>query len=422
MAVRLINLPGVAGFDRARQIELVDWVAVAFAVSLPWSTTITSVLAVVWLIAVLPTVEVPAFRRDLMTAAALLPVLLWLLAAAGTLWADVSWGERWSGLDRFDRLLFVPLLLLHFRRSERGLWVLGGFVLSTLGVLALSWVSALTPWLPGQGGVAGVPVKEYISQSTGFLACAFGLLVCAVEAGRRRRWLLAAVLIAVALLFLANIFFVVTSRATLAAALALLLLLAWREFGWRGVVGALAVGSVAAAAIWFASPYMRTRLTTSVAEFQDYRDRNAYNSTALHLEFLRESMRFVETAPVIGHGTGTLPRLFREAAAGHTGASGAAWGMPHNQFFGVAVQIGLVGAAVLIAMWVAHFLLFTGRGLAASVGAIVVVQNVVSSLTDTALFAFNPGWLYVLGVGVAGGMVWRLRDLASEDRATKTAP
>jgi O-antigen ligase len=419
VAVRLINLPGVAGFDRARQIALVDWLAVAFAVSLPWSTTITSVLAVVWLIAVLPTVEVPAFRRDLVTAAALLPVLLWLLAAAGTLWADVSFAERWSGLDRFDRLLFVPLLLLHFRCSERGSLVLGGFVLSTLGVLLLSWLSVLTAFSPWRTDTVGVPVKEYISQSTEFLACAFGLLVCAMQAGRWRRWPLAAALIAVALLFLADIFFVVTSRATLVAALALLLLLAWREFGWRGVVGAFAVGGVVATAIWFASPYMRTRLTTSVAEFQDYRDRNAYNSTALHLEFLRDSMRFVETAPVIGHGTGTLPQLFRNAAAGHTGASGAAWGMPHNQFFGVAVQIGLVGAAVLIAMWVAHFLLFTGRGLAASVGAVVVVQNVVSSLTDTALFSFNPGWLYVFGVGVAGGMVWRLRDLASEDRTIK---
>jgi hypothetical protein len=43
---------------------------------------------------------------------------LWLLAGAGMLWADATWGERIGGLDGFNRLLVVPLLLAQFRRSE----------------------------------------------------------------------------------------------------------------------------------------------------------------------------------------------------------------------------------------------------------------------------------------------------------------
>jgi hypothetical protein len=76
---------------------------------------------------------------------------------------------------------------------------------------------------------------------------------------------------------------------------------------------------------------------------------------------------------------------------------------------------GLVGVAVLLAMWIVHLLLFVrGAGLTAWIGTIVVVQNVVASLFNSHLFDFTSGWLYVfgVGVGVAGGMVLRQRDCA----------
>jgi hypothetical protein len=40
------------------------------------------------------------------------------------------------------------------------------------------------------------------------------------------------------------------------------------------------------------------------------------------------------------------------------------------------------------------------------------VQNVVASLFNSHLLDFTSGWLYAVGVGVAGGMVLRQRDCA----------
>ena len=51
------------------------------------------------------------------------------------------------------------------------------------------------------------------------------------------------------------------------------------------------------------------------------------------------------------------------------------------------------------------FSLFRGEGLATWIGLMVVVQNIFSSLFNSHLFDFHEGWMYVLGVGVAGGMV-----------------
>ena len=40
----------------------------------------------------------------------------------------------------------------------------------------------------------------------------------------------------------------------------------------------------------------------------------------------------------------------------------------------------------------------------------VVLQNMFSSLFNSHLFDFHEGWMYVLGVGIAGGMVLRARS------------
>ena len=72
-----------------------------------------------------------------------------------------------------------------------------------------------------------------------------------------------------------------------------------------------------------------------------------------------------------------------------------------------------MGALLLIAMWTSHVRLFWARDFAAWIGLIVVVQNIVSSMFNSHLLDFTQGWLYVWGVGVAGGMVLRQRATAA---------
>jgi O-antigen ligase len=403
-----VSIP--SGVDRLRRVQAADWLAIAVAVTLPWSTTATGILIALWLIVILVTLDVASLRRELKTAAGFLPVLLWLLAALGMLWADVSFTERLAGLGKFHRLLVIPLLLMQFRSSERGLWVLYGFLASVVALLFVSWGLTMTPGLPWRGvRNVGIPVKDYIFQSGSFVICAFALLGVAAELARMQRWGPAAGLVALALLFYANMFFVITSRTALLDIPVLLLLFGWREFGWKGLLGAASLAGAVGAMLWLGSPYMQERMTRSVQELQDYRASDAVNPTGLHIEFLRKSLGFVETAPIIGHGTGTIPEEFRKSAVGKTEAAAELSANPHNQVFAVGIQLGLVGVAVLLAMWIAQFLLFRTGGLTAWFGTIVVVENIVSSSFNSHLFDFTAGWLYVFGVGVIGGMVLRQR-------------
>ncbi len=118
----------------------------------------------------------------------------------------------------------------------------------------------------------------------------------------------------------------------------------------------------------------------------------------------------MEQAPFIGHGTGSIAEQFQRAAASESGAAGVATDNPHNQIFAVAIQLGLAGAIVLLAMWIAHLVLFQNGGLVGWIGMTVVIENIVSSAVNSHLFDFNNGWLYIFGIGVAGGVTLRRGD------------
>jgi hypothetical protein len=70
------------------------------------------------------------------------------------------------------------------------------------------------------------------------------------------------------------------------------------------------------------------------------------------------------------------------------------------------IPLGLVGSALLLAMWMAHLALFHAIGLA---GWVVVVPNFIGLQFNSHLFDFTHGWVYVLGVDIAGGVALKKR-------------
>jgi O-antigen ligase len=393
---------------RVGLVFLADGFAVWVAVSLPWSTSATGVLIVLWLLALLPTVDAAALQREVATLAGGLPVLLWLLAAFGMLWAEVDWSQRVGDMGAFHKLLAIPLLLYQFRASDQGKWVLIGFLISCVALLAVSWAFAFYPsiawrWMK----FPGVPVKDYILQSGEFLSCAFAGAYLATVAWKAGRRMLALALVSLSIGFIANILYVSLGRTTLVAMPVLVAVVGWRHWRVRGIlIGGSAV-AIAAAIVWSTSPYLRERVITLQQEITLYNDLGLDSPAGKRLEFWRKSIHFINAAPILGHGTGSIRALFVEAQGGATSADAVVSVNPHNQMLAVAIQLGLAGAAILAAMWIAHFLMFRAEGVSASIGLLVVTQNVISSLFNSHLNDFTQGWIYVFGVGVLGGVVLR---------------
>jgi O-antigen ligase len=384
-----------------------DIFAVLIALSLPWSTSLVGIFAVLWLVTVAPTLDIKAFLESLKRPICALPMALFALALIGTLWSDAPWGVRLYAVGPTSKLLVLPVLLYHFERSTRGMWVFAAFLVSCTALMAMSWIVAFDPALALKSGATyGVPVKNYIDQSQEFALCAVALAYPVVTFLRAKRILPAVLLVAISLSFAVNMTFVTVSRTALVTMPILLAVFALLHLKWRTNLVIFSVAIVLAVLAWVASPQLRWKIVTFQRDYVLYMEYNQATALGLRLEFWRKSLQFFAEAPVIGHGTGSTRGLFEQAATGQKLlATSEVIGNPHNQTLNVAVQWGVVGIAVLYAMWWFHLLLFRGEGLVAWIGLLVVTQNIFTSLFNSHLFDFHEGWMYVMGVGVAGGML-----------------
>ena len=402
--------------DPAAWMATSDIVAVLLAASLPWSTSLVGIFAVALVVVKLPTIDASDFIASLKRPICAAPIALFLLALIGTLWSDARWGMRFYAVAPTAKLLLLPLLFHHFRRSERGLSVLIAFLVSCVALLAMSWIVWFFPdlTLKARGGGVdspGIFVKNYIDQSQEFALCAVALAFPIVSLTREKKIALALLLGALSFGFLSNMIFVIVSRTALITIPIMLAVFAVLHLRWQTSVAVLAGAVVLTALAWVASPLLREKITSIGQQYELSREGNV-TSVGERLEFWRKSLLFFSEAPIKGHGTGSTEGLFEKAAAGQTGAAAEVIRNPHNQTLNVAVQWGVLGIIVLYAMWLSHLLMFRGEGLFNWIGLLVVVQNIFTSLFNSHIFDFHEGWMYVLGVGIAGGVVLKASGTA----------
>jgi O-antigen ligase len=395
----------------------VDIFAVLTAFALPWSTSLVGILAIIWVVTLAPTLDVRPFLQSLKRPICALPIALFALALAGTLWSDAPWAARGYALNPAIKLLVLPLLFYHFERSSRGMWVFTSFLVSCVLLMLASWLVLMYPGLTLKDGDVerGIFVKNYIDQSQEFALCAIVLAYPVITLLRDRKIWQALLLVAIAVSLVANMVFVIVSRTALVTMPVMLAVFALMHLTWRTNFMLLSAAIVLGALAWLASPQLQATTDKFVQDYRSYKETNRATSVGLRLEFWEKSLRFFAEAPIIGHGTGSTRGLFEAAATGPAVlAQGQVIGNPHNQTLNVAVQWGSIGVVILYAMWLVHLLLFRGEGLVAWIGLMVVLQNFCSSLFNSHLFDFHEGWMYVLGVGVAGGMILRARDKTAD--------
>jgi len=407
--------------DRALWTTIADVFAILAALALPWSTTLVAIFVPCWLGAVAWVMDWRAYGRLLKQPICYLPLALVGLALVGTLWSDAAWSARLYAITPTLKLLVLPGLFYHFERSSRGMWVFVAFLASCVLLMAVSWLVTIDPSFtlktPNEPGARGIFVKNYIDQSQEFALCAVALAYPIIRLLRTNRIWQALVLGAISLGFLVNMVLVTVSRTAIVTMPIMVGVFALLHLKRRTSLILIGVMLVLAGLLWFATPDLRWGPQSLLRDYRYYKTDEHVTSIGLRLEFWQKSLRFISEAPVIGHGTGSMRGLFERAATNHE-PKDQVIANPHNQTLNIAVQWGMVGVILLYAMWLVHLLLFRGEGLVAWIGLLVVVQNIFTSLFNSHLFDFHEGWMYVLGVGVAGGMTLaaKQRNQLSERR------
>ena len=89
----------------------------------------------------------------------------------------------------------------------------------------------------------------------------------------------------------------------------------------------------------------------------------------------KSDLDLISEAPVIGHGTVTIPDPCLLESRALSTISLTATANPHNQFFVVAIQLGALGTCLLVAMWIVHLMYSTIPGLFGWFGRLVVAAR-----------------------------------------------
>jgi len=402
--------------------------AVATAAMLPVSTSGQVIALSIFVVLAILTVKREQWLATIVTPAAAIPVGLYVLIVIGMLWSPTPFAPG-GGVGHYAKLLLIPVAMACAFTPRQGLQIGYGFLAGCLVVLALSFLSFFLPMPPPfRQAMDGVPLKDNAVQSGCFALCAFALALGGVSAwveGNRPR---AVAMTILALVFLADIFMIFISKTGILMTAALVGLFVVQVEGWRrSLLIAAPIVLIAAIALWTSAPAQRRlkEIATDIHAVDSGKGTSeATLSTASRLDFWSKAVEFIGQAPLFGHGTGSTKSLYQSLEATRPSPYGEAVPDPHNQFFAIAIQVGLVGGAILLAMWAVQFSMFIGSSFACAIGQAVVIQNFIGSLFNSHLSTVTQGMLYCLAVGLFGGIVQRAHGSSemAENPASQLQP
>src|SRR5262249_35821903 len=156
-----------------------------------------------------------------------------------------------------------------------------------------------------------------------FALCAVVLAYPVAGLFRSGRIVPALLLGAIALSFVINMSFVVVSRTALVTMPVMLAVFAILHLSWRSRLAILCAAIVRAGLAFAASRKLRSTIDTFSREYRGYEEQNLPTSMGLRLEFWKKSLHFIADAPLIGHGTGSIKRLFEQSSTGPAGSASA---------------------------------------------------------------------------------------------------
>lgn len=388
----------------ARQIA-----AIATAFFLPFSTSGQAIGVSVFAVLALLTLDRDRFVTTMRMPAAWLPVALFALILVGVLWSMLPLADAIKWVGPYAKLLLIPLLLATAVTPRQALHIGYGFLASCVVILMLSYSAILWPTGPWTWFKSiGVPFKDNAVQSECFAICALGLGLGAVRVwsdGDRRRAVAIGLL---GLLFFVDIFLIFVSKTGMLVAFTMVAILVIAIGGWRTafIVGIPIVVIVAATLAM--SPGAKSRFGEMASDVTAGTETTNV-STASRIDFWSKATEFLKQAPLLGHGTGSIRPLYQSLEATRPSPYGAAVADPHNQFLHIALQVGLIGGAILLAMWLAHVRLLTGRDFASDFASVmglgIFAMTVVGSLFNSHISQVTQGMLYCLGVGLCGTVI-----------------
>ena len=355
----------------------------------------------------------------------LMALIMLVIVGLGTVHSLGPHREALNVLNRYHKLLFIPLLMPFFQEEKDrilGLNVLSGALL--INVL-LSWTEYLRlTHISDPIYVAGMPspgdavFRQHITQ--GLLFCLLVVIASALgwQAGGKKRFLYWGM----ALLAAGNVAFVMVGRTgkAMLPVIALWLLGEWLFTRNKRAVGPervvfnshphsrqrakfqehwvliLIMGIVLGSTLWsLMTP--STMLGTIVQEVQQSHQTGADTSQGERVEFWHKGVLLFLKHPWVGSGTGSILTLTQELAKNETTqVNRVATSNLHDEYLMWAVQFGVPGLLAIVAFFIFYLRGGCQPGLSGQVLRGVGILFSFGCLYNSFLVDFTEGYSIVL--------------------------
>jgi O-antigen ligase len=332
------------------------------AASLPFSlaaTNINKVFVVAWALVALAIGFARRERLEQLSQfrAPWMAIVMLATLAASMLYTQAPMDDALYGLTKYGKLLILPAVLLLLRDRREALIALRFYLAVQLFVVGSSYLLEMglqLPWVikPLERRLAvGVVFSGYLDQS---IMTAGAAALCwhlrREFPGRQGAW----IAIGLAALCAVNVLLLLPGRSgQLALVVALALALFWATPG-RGKPFVVLAPLLLVAGIMLGSTQFRDRITAVVTESMAYsHGERAPTSSGIRLTLWHGAIRAIAERPVIGSGVGSWNTEFRRFGGPDLPPYLTNIHNPHQEYLLWAVQLGVVGLALLLAFMLA---------------------------------------------------------------------
>jgi O-antigen ligase len=378
------------------------------AFTLPISTSVTDI---VFPLAVVLSLVGSSWRDrwpKLASPVAITLIIFFVLFLLGATYTVAPSHDVIHRLLQIACLLFSAFLITSITSDRVRTFMINAFLLAMVITLVLSYLKYYVLHIPANGRLDIDNVfKDHIIQNFLMVMAAF---ICIYRWLNkcRFRWVYAVLIV----LMTFNILFMSSGRSGYFIFAALLFYTGFIYFGWRGMLVTLIAMALLGSAAFLLSHAFKTRIVSIQQNAVQYTHGKDYTSVGIRLQSMKNAYELFLQNPWIGHGTGSFATVYAALPAQEIGDAGLV-PLSYNNYLNVAVELGAVGLAFLIFMFVLQWRFsFYLNGEWQYVTQILLISMILGCLANPWLSDTTELHFYALFLA-AGFSTWRAKKIAS---------
>ncbi|MFY7698376.1 MAG: O-antigen ligase family protein [Legionella sp.] len=322
---------------------------------------------------------------------------LFLLAILGCGWSHAWGNERLLVLEKYSKLLYLPILAVGFKDAKIRFLGLHAFM-AAMFITCLLSILKFTQIIQYHGTDAGEIFHNHIM--TGYMM-SLAAYLSAYYCGREHGWFRIGYGI-LTLIFSFQLLFINTSRTGTVVFFVLLMIFFVQTFSWRHLLTALIITVLTIITSYCLNHNIKIQVDQAINDWHLFHQQN-HKDTSLgyRIQFHDYAKKLFYRHPIIGNGTASFTYTYGIEKPVPS------WSRrllePHSQYWLVLAEFGIVGIFLLVYFFASLFFASLTLQSMKFVAIAVLLPFFLGNLSDSLLFYSGTGYCFLLFMALCLG-------------------